>query len=65
MAREARNREAIQKLADKESNKVWGSKEEDKMPKFEVYKTCDGIKNDKVWRHFLRGIIKGVKQLKP
>ena len=56
MAREARNREAIQKLADKESNKAWGSKEEDKMPKFEVYKKCENIANTVGWRNLLRSL---------
>ena len=56
MAREARNREAIQKLADKESNKAWGGKES--KPSFPVYKKCEGIRNSVGWRNLLR-------QLKP
>lgn len=33
---ETRNREAIQKLADKEALKVWGNTPNEKIPKFEV-----------------------------
>lgn len=57
-----RNELAIQKLANKDSNREWGNT---KQPDFPVYKTCNGIKNDKIWRHFLRGIINGAKQLRP
>lgn len=64
-ARESRNREAIQKIANKESNKAWGNTPTPEIPKFEVYKTCNGIKNDNIWRNLLRSIIREAKQLRP
>lgn len=57
-----RNEEAIKKLATKEANRKWGNTEQPPTP---VFKKCENITNNSLWRHFLRNIIKGAKQMRP
>lgn len=52
----------LMRVVNKESLKDWAKQEQ---PPFPVYKKCDNIKNDKIWRHLLRGIIKTAKELRP
>jgi hypothetical protein len=49
----------IKERVNSESNYEWSKKP------IEVYKTCEGIKNDITWRNLLRSLSKSIKQLTP